>query len=148
MKSYKKKNSCINSPIVIFTVRASKDRLYNHWRKMIIKVLQIIAVIATILTGLVSLLNPQRVTRLHGINRPVADAASLRSARYLADYSSGWASPSFCSARVRPIRCLASCTSPLAWCGSFPSFWINPRCSQSNWISLVVEIIFGIILVI
>ncbi len=104
----------------------------THRKIMIIKVLQIIAVIATILTGLVSLINPQRVQGFTGLT-PQADAASPKSARYLADFSSGWASPSFCSAHAKPIKCSASCYLAIARGAlSFHLSWTNPLCSPTG----------------
>ena len=96
---------------------------------MFIKILQIIAVIATILTGLVSLINPQSVQGFTGLTAPGARGITeIRS--ILGGLSIGLGIAYLGVALVRGI-----------------SMFVDKSVVQSNVISLVVEIIFGIILV-
>jgi hypothetical protein len=114
-------------------------------RNMIIQILQIIAAIATILTGLVSLLKPESVTGFTGL-RPEGGRGITEIRAVLGGF--------FIALGVAPLIL----NSPVAYMMlgiaylvvalvRGISMFVDKSVVQSNIISLIVEIIFGIILV-
>ena len=115
------------------------------WRNMFIKVLQIIAVIATILTGLVSLINPQSVQGFTGLTAPggrgITEIRSVLGGLFI-----GLGIAVFLLGTRETYQMLGIMYLAIAVV-RFVSIFLDKSSVQSNWISLVVEIIFGIILV-
>ena len=113
---------------------------------MIIKILQIIAVIATILTGLVSLINPQSVQGFTGLTAPggrgITEIRSVLGGLFI-----GLGIAVFLLGTRETYQMLGIMYLAIAMV-RFVSIFLDKSSVQSNWISLVVEIIFGIILVI
>ena len=113
---------------------------------MIIQILQIIAAIATILTGLVSLFKPESVTGFTGL-RPEGGRGITEIRAVLGGF--------FVALGAAPLML----NSPVAYSMlgmaylvvgvvRGVSMWVDKSVTQSNIISLVVEIIFGVILVV
>jgi len=113
---------------------------------MFINILQIIAVIGTILTGLYSLLAPTKIEGFTGI-RPVGGRGiteirvvfgglfiGLGLAAFLLDTAIAYPMLGFMYFAIGAVRAI--------------SMFADKSVEQSNLISLIVEIIFGIILVI
>ena len=113
---------------------------------MILQILQIIAAIATILTGLVSLFKPESVTGFTGLRpeggRGITEIRAVLGGFFIAL----GAAPLFLNSPV------AYAMLGIAYLGIALvrgiSMFIDKSVTQSNVISLVVEIIFGVILVI
>jgi hypothetical protein len=113
---------------------------------MFIKVLQIIAVIATILTGLVSLVNPRGVEGFTGLTAPGARGVTeIRS--ILGGLFIGLGIAVFLLGTRETYQMLGIMYLAIGVARLVSIFW-DKSSVQSNWISFVVEIIFGIILVI
>jgi hypothetical protein len=114
-------------------------------KKMVIKTLQIIAVIATILTGLVSLINPQSVQGFTGLTAPggrgITEIRSILGGLFI-----GLGIAVFLLGTRETYQMLGIMYLVIAVV-RFVSIFLDKSSVQSNWISLVVEIIFGIILV-
>jgi len=112
---------------------------------MIIKVLQIIAVIATILTGLVSLINPQGVQGFTGLTAPGARGITeIRS--ILGGLFIGLGIAVFLLGTRETYQMLGIMYLAIGVVRAV-SMVVDKSIEQSNVISLMVEIIFGIILV-
>ncbi len=113
---------------------------------MIIKVLQIIAVVATILTGLVSLVNPQGVQGFTGLTAPggrgITEIRSIFGALFI-----GLGIAVFLFGTRETYQMLGVMYLAIGVV-RFVSIFLDKSSVQSNWVSVVVEIIFGIILVI
>jgi hypothetical protein len=113
---------------------------------MIIKILQIIAVVATILTGLVSLINPRGVEGFTGLTAPGARGITeIRS--ILGGLFIGLGIAVFLLG-TRETYQMLGITYLAIGLVRFVSIFLDKSSVQSNWISLVVEIIFGIILMV
>ena len=112
---------------------------------MVIKTLQIIAVIATILTGLVSLINPRSVQGFTGLTAPggrgITEIRSILGGLFI-----GLGIAVFLLGTRETYQMLGIMYLVIAVV-RFVSIFLDKSSVQSNWISLVVEIIFGIILV-
>ena len=112
---------------------------------MIIKVLQIIAVVATILTGLVSLINPQGTQGFTGLTahggRGITEIRSILGGLFI-----GLGIAVFLLGTRETYIMLGIMYLAIAVVRFF-SIFLDKSSVQSNWISLVVEIILGIILV-
>ena len=112
---------------------------------MVIKILQLIAVIATILTGLVSLINPQSVQGFTGLTAPggrgITEIRSILGGLFI-----GLGIAVFLLGTRETYQMLGIMYLVIAVV-RFVSIFLDKSSVQSNWISLVVEIIFGIILV-
>ena len=112
---------------------------------MIVQILQIIAALATILTGLVSLLKPESVTGFTGLRpeggRGITEIRAILGGFFVAL----GAAPLFLNSPVAYLML------GIAYLGvalvRAVSMFTDKSVVQSNVISLVVEIIFGIILV-
>lgn len=113
---------------------------------MIIKILQIIAVIATILTGLVSLVNPRGVQGFTGLTAPggrgITEIRSILGGLFI-----GLGIAVFLLGTRETYQMLGIMYLAIG-AVRFVSILLDKSSVQSNWISLAVEIIFGIILVI
>jgi hypothetical protein len=113
---------------------------------MIVQILQIIAAIATILTGLVSLFKPESVTGFTGLHpeggRGITEIRAVLGGFFVAL----GAAPLFLNSPV------AYTMLGIAYLGVAVvrgiSLFVDKSVTQSNIISLVVEVIFGVILVI
>ena len=113
---------------------------------MIVQILQIIAAIATILTGLVSLFKPESVTGFTGLHpeggRGITEIRAVLGGFFVAL----GAAPLFLNSPV------AYTMLGIAYLGIAVvrgiSLFVDKSVTQSNIISLVVEVIFGVILVI
>ena len=113
---------------------------------MIVQILQIIAAIATILTGLVSLFKPESVTGFTGLHpeggRGITEIRAVLGGFFVAL----GAAPLFLNSPV------AYTMLGIAYLGIAVvrgiSLFVDKSVTQSNVISLVVEVIFGVILVI
>ena len=113
---------------------------------MIVQILQIIAAIATILTGLVSLFKPESVTEFTGL-RPEGGRGITEIRAVLGGFFVALgAAPLFLNSPV------AYTMLGIAYLGVAVvrgiSLFVDKSVTQSNIISLVVEVIFGVILVI
>jgi hypothetical protein len=112
---------------------------------MIIQVLQIITAIATILTGLVSLLKPTAVTGFTGLQpvggRGITEIRSILGGVFIAL----GAVPLILNSPVAYL--MLGITYLVIGLVRAVSMFMDKSVVQSNIISLVVEIIFGIILV-
>ena len=113
---------------------------------MIVQILQIIAAIATILTGLVSLFKPESVTGFTGL-RPEGGRGITEIRAVLGGFFVALgAAPLFLNSPV------AYTMLGIAYLGIAVvrgiSVFVDKSVTQSNIISLVVEVIFGVILVI
>jgi hypothetical protein len=111
---------------------------------MIIKILQIIAVVATILTGLVSLVNPRGVEGFTGLTalggRGITEIRSILGGVFI-----GLGIAVFLLG-TRETYQMLGITYLAIGLVRFVSIFLDKSSVQSNWISLVAEIIFGIIL--
>lgn len=111
---------------------------------MIIQILQIIAAIATILTGLVSLLKPESVTGFTGLHpedgRGITEIRAVLGGFFIAL----GAAPLILNSPVAYTMLGIAYLGIAAVRGI--SMFVDKSVVQSNIISLVVEIIFGIIL--
>jgi hypothetical protein len=112
---------------------------------MIIKTLQLIAVIATILTGLVSLVNPLGVQGFTGLTAPggrgVTEIRSLLGGLFIG------LGIAVLLLGARATYQMLGITYLAIGLVRFLSIFLDKSSVQSNWISLAVEIVFGIILV-
>jgi hypothetical protein len=112
---------------------------------MIVLILQIIAAIATILTGLVSLLKPESVTGFTGLHpeggRGITEIRAVLGGFFIAL----GASPLILNSPTAYMMLGISYLGIALVRGI--SMFVDKSIMQSNVISLVVEIIFGIILV-
>lgn len=112
---------------------------------MIIQILHIIVAIATILTGLVSLLKPESVTGFTGLRpeggRGITEIRAVLGGFFIAL----GAAPLMLSSPVAYMMLGIAYLGVAAVRGI--SMLVDKSVVQSNMISLVVEIIFGIILV-
>ena len=113
---------------------------------MIVQILQIIAALATILTGLVSLLKPESVTGFTGL-RPEGGRGITEIRAVLGGF--------FIALGAAPLLLnspVAYTMLGIAYLGVAlvrgVSMFVDKSVVQSNIISVVVEVIFGIILVI
>jgi len=111
---------------------------------MIIKILQISAVIATILTGLVSLVNPRGVEGFTGLTAPGARGITeIRS--ILGGVFIGLGIAVFLLG-TRETYQMLGITYLTIGVVRLVSIFLDKSSVQSNWISVAVEIIFGILL--
>jgi len=117
-----------------------------HWRNMIIQVLQIIAAVGTILTGLYSLIRPATLTGFTGLS-PIGGRGITEVRAVLGGL--------FIALGLFPLIVkspTAYMMLGVAYLGiglvRAVSMFADKSVVQSNVISLVVEIIFGIILVV
>ncbi len=112
---------------------------------MIIQILQIIAVIATILTGLVALFQPESVTGFTGLRpeggRGITEIRAVLGGFFIAL----GAAPLILSSPV--AYTMLGMAYLVVGVVRGVSMWVDGSVTQSNIISLVVEIIFGMILV-
>ena len=112
----------------------------------ILKILQLIAVIATILTGLVSLVNPRSVQGFTGLTAPggrgITEIRSILGGLFIGLGIAVFLLGTRETYQMLGIMYLAIAAVRLV------SIFVDKSSLQSNWISLAVEIIFGIILVI
>ena len=112
----------------------------------ILKILQFIAVIATILTGLVSLVNPRSVQGFTGLTAPggrgITEIRSILGGLFIGLGIAVFLLGTRETYQMLGIMYLAIAAVRLV------SIFVDKSSVQSNWISLAVEIIFGIILVI
>ncbi len=113
---------------------------------MIIQALQIIAAVGTILTGLYSLIRPTTLTGFTGLN-PIGGRGITEIRAVLGGF--------FIALGAAPLLLnspVAYTMLGIAYLGvglvRGVSIFVDNSSVQSNWISFVVEIIFGIILVI
>jgi hypothetical protein len=112
---------------------------------MMIQILQIIAAVGTILTGLYSLIKPTTLTGFTGLSpmggRGITEIRAVLGGFFIAL----GAAPLLLNSPV------AYTMLGIAYLGvglvRGVSIFVDKSSVQSNWISLVVEIIFGIILV-
>jgi len=113
---------------------------------MIIKTLQLIAVIATILTGLVSLVNPLSVQGFTGLTAPggrgITEIRSILGGLFI---GLGIAVLLLATRETYQMLGIMYLTLGVV---RFVSIFLDKSSVQSNWISLAVEIVFGLILVI
>lgn len=111
----------------------------------LLKILQIIAVIATILTGLVALVNPRGIEGFTGLTAPGARGVTEFRAIFGALFIGLGIAVFLLGARqtyqMLGIMYLAIGIVRIV------SIFLDKSSVQSNWISVAVEIIFGIILV-
>ena len=110
-----------------------------------IKILQLIAVIGTILTGLVSLINPLGVQGFTGLTAPggrgITEIRSILGALFIGLGIAVLLLGTRETYQMLGIMYLA------IGIVRFVSIFLDKSSMQSNWISLVIEIVFGIILV-
>ena len=113
---------------------------------MVIKILQLIAVIATILTGLVSLINPLGVQGFTGLTAPggrgITEIRSILGGLFIGLGVAVFLLGTRETYQMLGIMYLAIGVVRIV------SIFLDKSSVQSNWISVAVEIIFGIILVI
>ena len=111
----------------------------------ILRILQILAVIITIVTGLVSLLWPRSVQGFTGLTAPdgrgITEIRSILGALFI-----GLGIAVLLLGTPETYQMLGIMYLAIAIV-RFISIFLDKSSVQSNWISLVVEIIFGIILV-
>lgn len=112
---------------------------------MMIQILQIIAAVGTILTGLYSLIKPTTLTGFTGLS-PMGGRGITEIRAVLGGF--------FIALGTAPLLLnspVAYTMLGIAYLGvglvRGVSIFVDKSSVQSNWISLVVEIIFGIILV-
>lgn len=112
---------------------------------MIIQILQIIAAVATILTGLVSLIKPESVTGFTGLRpeggRGITEIRAILGGFFIAL----GAVPLFLNSPVAYMMLGIAYLGVAVVRGI--SMFVDKSVVQSNVISLIVEIVFGIILV-
>ena len=111
----------------------------------ILKILQLIAVIGTILTGLYSLLRPAAITGFTGLS-PVGGRGITEIRSILGGLFIGLGIAVLILATREVYQTLGIMYLAIA-AVRLVSIFLDKSSVQSNWISLVVEIIFGIILV-
>jgi hypothetical protein len=113
---------------------------------MVIKILQIIAVVATILTGLISLVNPRGIEGFTGLTAPggrgITEIRSVLGGLFI-----GLGIAVFLLGTRQTYQMLGIMYLVIG-AVRFVSIFLDKSSVQSNWISLAVEIIFGIILVV
>ncbi|MGB8982539.1 MAG: DUF4345 family protein [Anaerolineales bacterium] len=113
---------------------------------MIIRILQIIAVVATILTGLISLVNPLGVQGFTGLTAPggrgITEIRSILGGVFIGLGIAVLLLGTRETYQMLGIMYLAIGAVRLV------SIFLDKSSVQSNWISLAVEIIFGILLVV
>jgi hypothetical protein len=113
---------------------------------MVIKVLQIIAVIATILTGLISLVNPRGVEGFTGLTAPngrgITEIRSILGGLFI-----GLGIAVFLLGTRQTYQMLGIMYLAIG-AVRFVSIFLDKSSVQSNWISLAVEILLGILLVV
>ena len=111
---------------------------------MVIKILQLIAVIATILTGLVSLINPLGVQGFTGLTAPggrgVTEIRSILGGLFIG------LGIAVLLLRTRETYQMLGIMYLTIGVVRFVSIFLDKSSVQSNWISVAVEIIFGVIL--
>jgi hypothetical protein len=111
---------------------------------MVIKILQLIAVIATILTGLISLINPLGVQGFTGLTAPggrgITEIRSILGGLFI-----GLGIAVFLLGTRETYQMLGIMYLAIGVV-RFVSIFLDKSSTQSNWISLAVEIIFGVIL--
>lgn len=111
---------------------------------MVIKILQLIAVIATILTGLVSLINPLGIQGFTGLTAPggrgITEIRSILGGLFI-----GLGIAVFLLGTRETYQMLGIMYLAIGVV-RFVSIFLDKSSTQSNWISLAVEIIFGVIL--
>lgn len=113
---------------------------------MFIKVIQVIAVVATILTGLVSLVYPRGIEGFTGLTAPGARGITeIRS--ILGGLFIGLGIAVFLLGTRETYQMLGIMYLVIGVV-RFVSIFLDKSSAQSNWISFIVEIIFGIILVV
>ena len=112
---------------------------------MLLEILQVICAVATILTGLVSLLFPNRVTGFTGLSprggRGITEIRSvlggffvaLGAAPLILGVGATYTMLGIAYLVVAAVRAV--------------SMFVDQSVEQSNWISLLAEIVFGVILV-
>lgn len=112
---------------------------------MVIKILQLIAIIATILTGLFSLINPLGVQGFTGLTAPggrgITEIRSILGGLFIGLGIAAFLLGTRETYQMLGIMYLAIGAVRLV------SIFLDKSSVQSNWISFIVEIIFGIILV-
>ena len=112
---------------------------------MFISIVQMIAVVATILTGLFALLRPTAITGFTGIQavggRGVTEIRAIFGALFIALGVYPLVSGSSTAYSILGIAYLA------IGAVRFIFIFLDNSSVKSNWISLAVEIIFGVILV-
>ena len=113
---------------------------------MIIRILQIIAAVGTILTGLYSLLKPAAITGFTGLS-PVGGRGITEIRSILGGLFIGLGIAVLVLATREVYQTLGIMYLAIA-AVRLVSIFVDKSSVQSNWISLAVEIIFGIILVI
>lgn len=110
-----------------------------------LEILQLIAVLLTIVTGLVSLLAPRSVFGFTGLSaeggRGITEIRSILGGVFI-----GLGIAVFVLATHETYQMLGITYLAIA-AARFVSIFIDKSSVQSNWISLAVEIVFGIILV-
>lgn len=110
-----------------------------------LKILQLIAVALTIVTGLVSLLWPRSVFGFTGLSveggRGITEIRSILGGVFI-----GLGIAVFVLATRETYQMLGITYLAIA-AARFVSIFVDKSSVQSNWVSLAVEIIFGIILV-
>lgn len=110
-----------------------------------LKILQLIAVALTIVTGLVSLLWPRSVFGFTGLSaeggRGITEIRSILGGVFI-----GLGIAVFALATRETYQMLGITYLAIA-VARFVSIFVDKSSVQSNWVSLAVEIIFGIILV-
>ncbi len=113
---------------------------------MLLTILQIIAVIGTILTGLFSLIAPTKIEGFTGI-RPVGGRGitEIRSIFGAVFIGLGIAALLLDTSVSYPMLGITFLTIGIV---RLPSMFIDRSVEQSNIISFVIEIVFGIILLI
>ncbi|MBN2119278.1 MAG: DUF4345 family protein [Anaerolineales bacterium] len=113
---------------------------------MIIKVLQIIIVVATILTGLISLVNPRGVEGFTGLTAPggrgVTEIRSILGGVFIG------LGIAVLLLGTRETYQMLGITYLAIGAVRFVSIFLDRSSEPSNWISLAVEIIFGILLLV
>ncbi len=112
---------------------------------MILEVLQIIAAIGTIVTGLVSLISPRSVTGFTGLSaeggRGITEIRAILGGVFIALGAAPLILNETAAYRTLGIVYLVVAATRAI------SMFVDKSVVQSNIISLVVEIVFGIILV-
>ena len=113
---------------------------------MLIQILQIIAALATILTGLFSLVKPTAITGFTGL-RPEGGRGITEIRSILGGLFIGLGIAVLLLGTRETYQMLGIMYLAIGVV-RFVSIFLDKSSVQSNWISLAVEIVFGIILVI
>lgn len=112
---------------------------------MVLTVLKIVGAVATILTGLVSVFFPRAVFGFTGLNAPgqrgISEIRSVLGGLFVGVGAAPFILQNQAAYQVLGIMYLAIAAVRLV------SIFVDKSYEQSNIISLVVEIVFGIILV-